>query len=68
MITREIDTEIQNFIANPGEYDFNEWRCYEACKKIIRRMEEEKVIPYSTEVYSQYIDYVVGKLNIDERR
>ncbi len=60
----EIDTIINDFSANPGKFDNNEWRCYEACKVSIREAEKRKLIPYEHDLYRELIDYITEKLNI----
>ncbi len=51
-----LKTIIDTYKANPGKFDGNVWRCYEACKKVIRG--------FDTESYQNAIDYVVKELNI----
>ena len=60
----EINDCIETFKTEPWIYDNNVNECYSACKRIVCKMQEEKIIDGSCETYDRYIEYISEKLGI----
>ena len=64
LIVDEINDSIDMFQKEPWIYDNNVYRCYGACKRIIREMQKRRIIDGTCETYICYIEHITKRLNI----
>lgn len=56
----KINNIINHFKNDPEEFDNNVYRCYNRCKNMVYKFEEEGKIDWD----DSYIDYITEKLGI----
>ena len=61
-ILNKLDDIINRYKKDPWVYDDNEYVCYEACKRLIRKAERDRITAF--EDYDKYIEYITERLGI----